>query len=257
MARTYLSELKNIRLRLEECEQRLVSRIQSPSSARADGDAIQENALRIAEQEVRPAAGSWAGEGRGGHRSKNSCGSSGVSAWARGVGFEGISPRRRQQGKPQQVGSLLHFLAAPLPRAILLFPCLFGALPSRSLPPSAAHAGGSAAAAVGAAGGVREVLQLPGQGSCGAQHAPAAFRAGLGGEQDGADAWAVFHLPGEVSRDVPLFPDTLLSVPTSLKALFCASSTPRAGRIRVHPPAAHGAASRSLPQRGCHRAASV
>uniref|UniRef100_A0A8C3ER95 Microtubule actin crosslinking factor 1 n=1 Tax=Corvus moneduloides TaxID=1196302 RepID=A0A8C3ER95_CORMO len=55
VARTYLSELKNIRLRLEECEQRLVSRIQSPSSARADGDTIQENAIRIAEQEVRPA----------------------------------------------------------------------------------------------------------------------------------------------------------------------------------------------------------
>ncbi|NWV16640.1 MACF1 factor, partial [Origma solitaria] len=51
IARTYLSELKNIRLRLEECEQRLVSRIQSPSSARADGDTIQENTLRIAEQE--------------------------------------------------------------------------------------------------------------------------------------------------------------------------------------------------------------
>uniref|UniRef100_A0A8B9P1E5 Microtubule actin crosslinking factor 1 n=1 Tax=Accipiter nisus TaxID=211598 RepID=A0A8B9P1E5_9AVES len=51
VARTYLSELKNIRLRLEECEQRLVSRIQSPSSARADGDTIQENTIRIAEQE--------------------------------------------------------------------------------------------------------------------------------------------------------------------------------------------------------------
>ncbi|NWX47223.1 MACF1 factor, partial [Steatornis caripensis] len=51
VARTYLSELKNIRLRLEECEQRLVSRIQSPSSSRADGDTIQENAIRIAEQE--------------------------------------------------------------------------------------------------------------------------------------------------------------------------------------------------------------
>ncbi|NXD11445.1 MACF1 factor, partial [Nothocercus nigrocapillus] len=50
-ARTYLSELKNIRLRLEECEKRLVSRIQSPSSTQADGDAIQENTLRIAEQE--------------------------------------------------------------------------------------------------------------------------------------------------------------------------------------------------------------
>ncbi|NWV87913.1 MACF1 factor, partial [Machaerirhynchus nigripectus] len=51
VARTYLSELKNIRLRLEECEQRLVSRIQAPSSARADGDTIQENAIRVAEQE--------------------------------------------------------------------------------------------------------------------------------------------------------------------------------------------------------------
>ncbi|GAB0199409.1 microtubule-actin cross-linking factor 1 [Grus japonensis] len=51
VARTYLSELKNIRLRLEECEQRLVNRIQSPSSARADGDTIQENTIRIAEQE--------------------------------------------------------------------------------------------------------------------------------------------------------------------------------------------------------------
>ncbi|XP_076213590.1 microtubule-actin cross-linking factor 1 isoform X18 [Aptenodytes patagonicus] len=51
VARTYLSELKNIRLRLEEREQRLVSQIQSPSSARADGDTIQENTIRIAEQE--------------------------------------------------------------------------------------------------------------------------------------------------------------------------------------------------------------
>ncbi|XP_031450614.1 microtubule-actin cross-linking factor 1 isoform X11 [Phasianus colchicus] len=51
VARTYLSELQNIRLRLEECEQRLVSRIQSPSSTRADGDSIQENTIRIAEQE--------------------------------------------------------------------------------------------------------------------------------------------------------------------------------------------------------------
>ncbi|NXB34294.1 MACF1 factor, partial [Eulacestoma nigropectus] len=51
VARTYLSELKNIRLRLEECERRLVSRVQAPSGARADGDTIQENAIRIAEQE--------------------------------------------------------------------------------------------------------------------------------------------------------------------------------------------------------------
>ncbi|NXX79062.1 MACF1 factor, partial [Urocolius indicus] len=51
VARTYLSELKNIRLRLEECEQRLLSRVQSPSSARADADTIQENTIRMAEQE--------------------------------------------------------------------------------------------------------------------------------------------------------------------------------------------------------------
>ncbi|XP_061870317.1 microtubule-actin cross-linking factor 1 isoform X1 [Colius striatus] len=51
VARTYLSELKNVRLRLEECEQRLLSRVQSPSSARADADTIQENAIRMAEQE--------------------------------------------------------------------------------------------------------------------------------------------------------------------------------------------------------------
>uniref|UniRef100_A0A8C5XAG3 Microtubule actin crosslinking factor 1 n=1 Tax=Malurus cyaneus samueli TaxID=2593467 RepID=A0A8C5XAG3_9PASS len=51
MARTFLSELKNIRLRLEECEQRLLSRVQTPSGARADGDAVQENAIHMAEQE--------------------------------------------------------------------------------------------------------------------------------------------------------------------------------------------------------------
>ncbi|XP_064028772.1 microtubule-actin cross-linking factor 1 isoform X18 [Pogoniulus pusillus] len=50
-ARTYLSELKNIRLRLEECEQRLLSRMQAPSGPRADGDTIQENTIRIAQQE--------------------------------------------------------------------------------------------------------------------------------------------------------------------------------------------------------------
>ncbi|XP_065600701.1 microtubule-actin cross-linking factor 1 isoform X5 [Cyrtonyx montezumae] len=51
VARTYLSELQNIRLRLEECEQRLVSRLQCPGSTRADGDSIQESTVRIAEQE--------------------------------------------------------------------------------------------------------------------------------------------------------------------------------------------------------------
>lgn len=52
VAKMYISELKNIRLRLEECEQRLVKRIQSPASSRTDKDARQDNALRIAEQEV-------------------------------------------------------------------------------------------------------------------------------------------------------------------------------------------------------------
>lgn len=51
VAKMYISELKNIRLRLEECEQRLVKRIQSPASSRTDKDARQDNALRIAEQE--------------------------------------------------------------------------------------------------------------------------------------------------------------------------------------------------------------
>ncbi|XP_060114418.1 microtubule-actin cross-linking factor 1 isoform X4 [Heteronotia binoei] len=50
-ARTYLSELKNIRIHLEECEQRLVGTIRTPSSTRTDGDALQENTFRIAEQE--------------------------------------------------------------------------------------------------------------------------------------------------------------------------------------------------------------
>lgn len=51
-SRTYLSELKNIRLHLEECEQRLVGTIRTPSSTRTDGDALQENTFRMAEQEV-------------------------------------------------------------------------------------------------------------------------------------------------------------------------------------------------------------
>lgn len=52
MAKMYISELKNIWLRLEEYEQRLVKRIQSPAGSRTDKDARQDNALRIAEQEV-------------------------------------------------------------------------------------------------------------------------------------------------------------------------------------------------------------
>ncbi|XP_075410315.1 microtubule-actin cross-linking factor 1 isoform X1 [Tenrec ecaudatus] len=51
VARMYISELKNIRLRLEECEQRLVKRIQSLSSSRTNEDSRQDSALRIAEQE--------------------------------------------------------------------------------------------------------------------------------------------------------------------------------------------------------------
>ncbi|KAB0404951.1 hypothetical protein E2I00_002352, partial [Balaenoptera physalus] len=51
VAKMYISELKNIRLRLEDCEQRLIKRIQSPASSRTDRDARQDSALRIAEQE--------------------------------------------------------------------------------------------------------------------------------------------------------------------------------------------------------------
>lgn len=54
VAKMYISELKNIRLRLEECEQRLVKQIQTPASSRSDRDARQDSALRIAEQEVSP-----------------------------------------------------------------------------------------------------------------------------------------------------------------------------------------------------------
>ncbi|XP_056412563.1 microtubule-actin cross-linking factor 1 isoform X14 [Hyla sarda] len=49
LAQTYLSELHNIRLHLEDCEQRLVRRLQSSPSC--DGDAVHENAVRISEQE--------------------------------------------------------------------------------------------------------------------------------------------------------------------------------------------------------------
>ncbi|XP_023618542.1 microtubule-actin cross-linking factor 1 isoform X6 [Myotis lucifugus] len=51
VAKMYISELRNIRLRLEECEQRLVKRIQTPASSGTDRDAWQASALRIAEQE--------------------------------------------------------------------------------------------------------------------------------------------------------------------------------------------------------------
>ncbi|XP_075053845.1 microtubule-actin cross-linking factor 1 [Mixophyes fleayi] len=49
VAQTYLSELQNIRLYLEDCEQRLVRRLQSPPGS--NEDAVHENALRISEQE--------------------------------------------------------------------------------------------------------------------------------------------------------------------------------------------------------------
>lgn len=52
LAKVYISELKNIRLRLEDCEQRLLKQIQSPASSKIDRDARQDIALRIAEQEV-------------------------------------------------------------------------------------------------------------------------------------------------------------------------------------------------------------
>ncbi|KAL0604712.1 LOW QUALITY PROTEIN: Microtubule-actin cross-linking factor 1, isoforms 1/2/3/5 [Plecturocebus cupreus] len=51
VAKMYISELKNIRLRLEEYEQRVIKRIQSLASSKTDKDARQDNALRIAEQE--------------------------------------------------------------------------------------------------------------------------------------------------------------------------------------------------------------
>ncbi|OBS81654.1 hypothetical protein A6R68_20115, partial [Neotoma lepida] len=51
VAKVYISELKNIQLRLEECEQRLLKQIQSPASSKTDRDARQDIALRIAEQE--------------------------------------------------------------------------------------------------------------------------------------------------------------------------------------------------------------
>lgn len=61
MAKMYISELKNIRLRLEEYEQRVVKRIQSLASSRTDKDARQDSALRIAEQEVSPKSSADAG----------------------------------------------------------------------------------------------------------------------------------------------------------------------------------------------------
>ncbi|KAM8975105.1 microtubule-actin cross-linking factor 1 [Pelodytes ibericus] len=50
VAQTYLSELQNIRLHLDNCDQRLVKKLQSPLSS--DADAIHESAVRISEQEI-------------------------------------------------------------------------------------------------------------------------------------------------------------------------------------------------------------
>ncbi|XP_075460627.1 microtubule-actin cross-linking factor 1 isoform X19 [Ascaphus truei] len=49
VAQTYMSELHNIRLHLEQCEQRLARRIQSPAGY--DGAALHENTIHISEQE--------------------------------------------------------------------------------------------------------------------------------------------------------------------------------------------------------------
>ncbi|XP_053563264.1 microtubule-actin cross-linking factor 1 isoform X5 [Bombina bombina] len=49
VAKMYISELQNIRLHLEDCEQRLVRKIQSPAGS--DADAVHENTIRKSEQE--------------------------------------------------------------------------------------------------------------------------------------------------------------------------------------------------------------
>ncbi|XP_038613930.1 microtubule-actin cross-linking factor 1 isoform X2 [Tachyglossus aculeatus] len=51
VAKNYISELKNIRLHLEDCERRVVGRIKSPTGSWEDGDALQDTALRVSEQE--------------------------------------------------------------------------------------------------------------------------------------------------------------------------------------------------------------
>lgn len=51
VSRSYLSELQNITLRLNETEQRLMRRIQTPPPSRLSGDST-DNTIQIAEQEV-------------------------------------------------------------------------------------------------------------------------------------------------------------------------------------------------------------
>lgn len=95
-----------------------MSRIQSPSSARADGDTIQENTIRIAEQEVSPAAGRCDREGDGGHLEhvpKVALASLGCMC-----GVRGDLTAQEVLGNLSRLGSLLHFIPCPLPWAILL-----------------------------------------------------------------------------------------------------------------------------------------
>uniref|UniRef100_A0A4W3HHW7 Microtubule actin crosslinking factor 1 n=1 Tax=Callorhinchus milii TaxID=7868 RepID=A0A4W3HHW7_CALMI len=47
LSKTYISDLQNVTLRLEKCEDRLIRRLQAP----LEGDPVQDSALRIAEQE--------------------------------------------------------------------------------------------------------------------------------------------------------------------------------------------------------------
>ncbi len=51
VSRSYLSELQNITLRLNEAEQRLMRGIQTPPPSRLSGDGA-DNTVQIAEQEV-------------------------------------------------------------------------------------------------------------------------------------------------------------------------------------------------------------
>lgn len=51
VSRSYLSELQNITLRLNDAEQRLMRGIETPPSSRQSGDSA-DKAVQIAEQEV-------------------------------------------------------------------------------------------------------------------------------------------------------------------------------------------------------------
>ena len=58
MSRSYLSELQNITLRLNEAEQRLMRGIQTPPPSRLSADSA-DNTVQIAEQEVSVSAICW------------------------------------------------------------------------------------------------------------------------------------------------------------------------------------------------------